>query len=283
NVSLNVEDRSAGGSCKTTDMEDFQKCIEDIICTGIHFTWVQSRLNASSGILKKIDMIMGNCRFMDNFSNAHAIFLPHLTSHSPCILIIPHTIKNKKGAFKFTNYIADMPEFIGIVKKEWINQLSWKEGNLYESYYLGSPIKIDLGWGSFLCQQAKIDWLKDGEKNNKLFHSVLKGRKHRARIAMINDEKGNLLEGMNVPKQFVLHFHKFLGTSEPVQQFDTSNLRHVAKVTLKEVNYMVRNVSDEETKQTMCYRYDNKGRGSYISLSFYFGNGNIQSYSKSKD
>ncbi|GKB24652.1 RNA-directed DNA polymerase, eukaryota, reverse transcriptase zinc-binding domain protein [Tanacetum coccineum] len=177
NVSLNVEDCSAGGSCKTTDMEDFQKCIEDIICTGIHFTWVQSRLNPSSGILKKIDRIM--VRFMNEYK---------------------------------------------VVVKDW---------------------------ESFLCQQAKIDWLKDGEKNNKLFHNVLKRRKHRARIVMINDEKCNLFEGMNVPEQFMLHFQKFLGTSEHVQQFDTSNLRPVSKVTLKEVTYMVRNVSDEETKQTM--------------------------------
>ncbi|GKC22603.1 hypothetical protein Tco_1024753 [Tanacetum coccineum] len=90
NVSLNVEDRSAGGSCKTTDMEDFQKCIEDIICT----------------VVKKLKAL-----------------------------------------------------------KDHMKQLRWKEGNLYESYNLGSP---------------------------------------------------------------------FLGTSEPVQQFDTSNLRPVAKVTLKE-------------------------------------------------
>lgn len=50
NVSLNVGDHSAGGSCKTADMVDFQECIEaieveDLNYTGCHFTWFQSRLN----------------------------------------------------------------------------------------------------------------------------------------------------------------------------------------------------------------------------------------------
>ncbi|GJZ02307.1 RNA-directed DNA polymerase, eukaryota, reverse transcriptase zinc-binding domain protein [Tanacetum coccineum] len=62
NVSLNIEDHSEGGSCKSNDMIDFQECIdnievEDLNCSGIHFTWVQSRQDPSSGILKKIDRV----------------------------------------------------------------------------------------------------------------------------------------------------------------------------------------------------------------------------------
>ena len=68
NVSLNAEDHSEGGSCKTNDMMEFQECIdqveiEDINRTGIHFTWVQSRLNPSNGILKKIDKSYGQYKF----------------------------------------------------------------------------------------------------------------------------------------------------------------------------------------------------------------------------
>nr|GEY53356.1 reverse transcriptase domain, reverse transcriptase zinc-binding domain protein [Tanacetum cinerariifolium] len=73
---------------------------------------------------------------------------------------------------------------------------------------------------------------------------------------------------MNVPEQFVLHFQKFLGTSVPVQ-FDTSNLEPVAKVTLEEANYMVRNVF-EEIKQATFDIDDNKAPGPYGFTSKFF-------------
>ncbi|GKA36676.1 RNA-directed DNA polymerase, eukaryota, reverse transcriptase zinc-binding domain protein [Tanacetum coccineum] len=71
----------------------------------IHFTWVQSRKNPSSGILKKIDRVLGNIEFMSSFSNSHALFLPHLTSdHSPDVLIIPKVMSKKHKAFRNSKF-----------------------------------------------------------------------------------------------------------------------------------------------------------------------------------
>ncbi|GJR76471.1 RNA-directed DNA polymerase, eukaryota, reverse transcriptase zinc-binding domain protein [Tanacetum coccineum] len=103
---LNTEDHSEGGSCKTNDMSYFQECIEhieveDLNCSGIYFTWVQSRQDPSSGIIKKIDRVLGNVNFMSIFINLHAIFLPPLTSdHSPTLLVIPKVKKRKSRACK---------------------------------------------------------------------------------------------------------------------------------------------------------------------------------------
>ncbi|GJR27110.1 RNA-directed DNA polymerase, eukaryota, reverse transcriptase zinc-binding domain protein [Tanacetum coccineum] len=118
NVSLHLEEHSEGGSCKTSDMIDFQEClekieVEDLNCSGIHFTWVHSRQDPSSGILKKIDRVLGNTEFVSRFINSHALVLPHLTSdHSPALLIIPKMKNKKHKAFRFSNFIADKPEFI---------------------------------------------------------------------------------------------------------------------------------------------------------------------------
>ncbi|PWA89681.1 hypothetical protein CTI12_AA110470 [Artemisia annua] len=115
NVSLSAEDHSEGGSCKTNDMLEFQECVdqievEDINCSRIHFTWVQSRLNPGSEILKK------SARSNGNHLNSHAVFLPHLTSdHSPSMLIIPKVLKSKHRAFRFPDNIKDKPEFAKIV------------------------------------------------------------------------------------------------------------------------------------------------------------------------
>ncbi|GJS35094.1 RNA-directed DNA polymerase, eukaryota, reverse transcriptase zinc-binding domain protein, partial [Tanacetum coccineum] len=160
NVSLNNEDHSEGESCKTADMIDFQECIEqieieDLKSYGIYFTWIKSRQNPESGILKKIDRVMGNNNFMGTFCNSTAHFLPHLSSdHCLAVLIMPKVLSRKKRAFKFTNYVADKPEFLEIVEKEWniktsgckmyklvqklkamkfhMKNLNWKHGNLYE-------------------------------------------------------------------------------------------------------------------------------------------------------
>ncbi|GJY87104.1 RNA-directed DNA polymerase, eukaryota, reverse transcriptase zinc-binding domain protein [Tanacetum coccineum] len=56
--------------------------IEDLKSCGIHFTWIKSRHNPESGILKKIDRVTGNNNFMGTFH-----FLPHLSSsdHGPAV------------------------------------------------------------------------------------------------------------------------------------------------------------------------------------------------------
>ncbi|GKE84698.1 hypothetical protein Tco_1558440 [Tanacetum coccineum] len=85
---------------------------------GIHFTWVQSRQNPSNGILKKIDRVFGNVEFMSKFPNLHALFLPHLTSdYSPTVLIFPKMMNKKHKAFRFSNFIADNPNFLCIVQE----------------------------------------------------------------------------------------------------------------------------------------------------------------------
>ena len=85
NVSLTTDDHSEGGSNMTPDMIEFQECldaieVEDMNSSGIHFTWIQSRLNLSNGILKKIDRVLCNISFLDKFNNSNAV-CSYLTLH----------------------------------------------------------------------------------------------------------------------------------------------------------------------------------------------------------
>ncbi|GJT80129.1 hypothetical protein Tco_1054471 [Tanacetum coccineum] len=104
---------------------------EDLNWTGLHFTWIQSRLDPGNGILKKIDRVLGNSGFMGTF---------------------PSSIEE-------TN-----------VLKEYYEAVSDEE--------------------KFLYQQAKIDWLKDRDRNSKFFHVYLKSRRNRSRISMIQNKLG---------------------------------------------------------------------------------------------
>ncbi|GJS24837.1 hypothetical protein Tco_0453469 [Tanacetum coccineum] len=75
------------------------------------------RLN---GILKKIDMIMGNLQFNDDFLGSFAIFQPcRILDHSPCVLHIPTVTKSKSKPFKFTNFLVYKEGFCEVVESGW--------------------------------------------------------------------------------------------------------------------------------------------------------------------
>nr|GEU42897.1 RNA-directed DNA polymerase, eukaryota, reverse transcriptase zinc-binding domain protein [Tanacetum cinerariifolium] len=117
-------EQSAGGSFMNGDMIDFNECVnslelEDICSFGFRFTWTKSQKNPNSSIMKKLDRIMINVKFLQQFQNAHGMFLPFVISdHSPDVVTIPEGLK-KRRSFRFVNYIADKDEFADCVRKEW--------------------------------------------------------------------------------------------------------------------------------------------------------------------
>ncbi|GKC42215.1 hypothetical protein Tco_1059937 [Tanacetum coccineum] len=239
-----------------------------------------ARHDPDNGILKKIDRVLGNNCFMGNFPNAHAMFLPHLSSdRCPVVLFIPKMVRKKKKAFKFANFIAEKPKFLDIVKEGWnmeiegcymfklvkklkrlkplLKNLSWKNGNLYErvNKWKGGASKYSNKEDSFLSQQAKIEWLKDGDKNSKFFHAVLKSRKHKSRVAAISNENGVIFEGEQVPEQFVSHFQKFLGSSFDVKEVG-DDIIHEVRVSKAAANDMVQfcisKILTNRIKKALC-------------------------------
>nr|GEY17072.1 RNA-directed DNA polymerase, eukaryota, reverse transcriptase zinc-binding domain protein [Tanacetum cinerariifolium] len=205
NVILNIEDHSEGGSCKSNDMIDFQECIdnievEDLNCSGIYFTCVQSRQDPSIRILKKIDRVLGNVDFMSQYTNSHAIYLPHLSSdHSPAILVIPE--KTKSNAFRFSNFITDKPEFLSTMQDKWNIQVAQRridkdphnanlkkqEAKILKEYSTAKKDEEKL-----LVQKAKIDWLCEGDKIHPS-KSVTIGRQITDNILLMQE----LLKGYN--------------------------------------------------------------------------------------
>ncbi|GJX34007.1 hypothetical protein Tco_0245564 [Tanacetum coccineum] len=70
-----------------------------------------------------------------------------------------------------------------------------------------------------LQQKAKIQWLKDGDRNTAYFYEILKSRKSKSRLESISNEEGIRYEGDVEPEQF------------------------------EDANVMVRLVSDKEIKE----------------------------------
>ncbi|XP_022032621.1 uncharacterized protein LOC110933723 [Helianthus annuus] len=75
--------------------------------------------------LKKIDRVMANVYFTDEFSSACAVFQPYrISDHTPCILKIPGTRLSKPKPFKFFNFIVYKKDFGDIVKAEWSKHIN---------------------------------------------------------------------------------------------------------------------------------------------------------------
>ncbi|GKC49492.1 RNA-directed DNA polymerase, eukaryota, reverse transcriptase zinc-binding domain protein, partial [Tanacetum coccineum] len=80
NVALNMEDVHSSSSLSSPmyDFKDYVANIEvlDINRSDLQFTWNQ-KPKGGTGILKKLDRVMGNIDFVDSFSGAYAVFQPY--------------------------------------------------------------------------------------------------------------------------------------------------------------------------------------------------------------
>ncbi|GJW99057.1 RNA-directed DNA polymerase, eukaryota, reverse transcriptase zinc-binding domain protein [Tanacetum coccineum] len=234
NVTLRFDEHSTGEAFATTDMQDFQK----------------------------LDRIMVNEPFMELFKDAYACFFPYLISdHSPVILSFPTTLYKKNKAFKFENYVANKDEFITVVKNGWelqtqgfelyklvtklknlkkpLNHLNWKNGNLTEKVErLSKELKEDEE--KLLCQQAKVDWLKEGDKSSAYFHKIIKGRRHQNHIPTINDEDG---------------------ADVVTKDMEECNIIFDNQVSTKDALGLIQEVTDKEIHNAICDTDDNKAPG----------------------
>ncbi|GJX40547.1 hypothetical protein Tco_0255537, partial [Tanacetum coccineum] len=217
----NMDEEGAG-------IKDFRDCIdslelEDINMTWLFYTWLQKMRNPELGVLKKLDRIMGNAHFLNEYPNSFAVFMPYLTSDQPpTILTIPDLadiavkgyemfklakkLKNmKKHMIQMNRSNGNVFEKVKVLKDELSKiQLSLEEEMVFYNAYREATLDEE----KLLKQKTKIDWLRDGDFNSSYFHSVVKGRTSRNRIKMVLNDVGNAHYGDNVTNMFVSHFEK---------------------------------------------------------------------------
>ncbi|KAK1441229.1 hypothetical protein QVD17_07072 [Tagetes erecta] len=157
NETLSVDDNAVGSSKISTGMREFQECVKsmemmDIVSSGLRFTWSQ-KPKRGVGILKKIDRVMGNMEFIDQFRSSHVVFLPSgVSDHTPCLLKIPCNNVRKPKPFKFANFLVNKKGFKEVVAKAWQAQVS---GNWM--YCLVKKLKVAKpGLRKLLFQQGNL-------------------------------------------------------------------------------------------------------------------------------
>ncbi|GKA42801.1 uncharacterized protein Tco_0735461 [Tanacetum coccineum] len=91
----------------------------DINGFGLQFTWNQ-KPKCGTGILKKLDRVMGNVDFIDSFLGAYAVFQPYRNSdHSPSVLKLPSIVLPKPRPFKFFNFLTHKNSFLDVLHNSW--------------------------------------------------------------------------------------------------------------------------------------------------------------------
>ncbi|GKD98937.1 RNA-directed DNA polymerase, eukaryota, reverse transcriptase zinc-binding domain protein, partial [Tanacetum coccineum] len=182
NVAFNIEDSHAGSSLMNVGMCDFKDCVKcikvmDINSFGLHYTWNQ-KPKGGNGILKKLDRIMGNVKFVEGFPSAYAIFQPYrISDHSSAVLKMPSCLVKKPKPFKFYNFLSHKPTFLEVIGTNWnihfegyaMYRLVQKMKTLkkplrkllhdQEVVYLQAFNEALIDEERFLKQKAKIDWL----------------------------------------------------------------------------------------------------------------------------
>ncbi|XP_071714357.1 uncharacterized protein [Rutidosis leptorrhynchoides] len=150
---------------------------------------------------------MANNVFVNDYSNAYAVFLPYrISDHSPAILKIPSSSVIRVKPFKFSIFIVYKEGFDDIVL------LGWRRVIVGHTMFhvvkklrdLKKPLRR-LMWQQdeecFLQQKSKIEWIRVGDSNTSYFHKVDKGKQHRNHILSVEDNVGNVIEGRDVPVQ----------------------------------------------------------------------------------
>ncbi|XP_022024382.1 uncharacterized protein LOC110924695 [Helianthus annuus] len=124
NVALHVNDSLYGSSACSIGMREFHDCVQyaellDIKGHGLHYTWSQKPRNGV-GLLKKIDRVMGNVKYLEMYPEAFVLYHPfRVSDHTPCILKMSNTVRVRPKPFKLANFITSKPEFTLYVEQEW--------------------------------------------------------------------------------------------------------------------------------------------------------------------
>ena len=79
-----------------------------------------------------------------------------------------------------------------------------------------NPLLIKMMWG----QRAKVQWLKDGDRNTRFFHSKASQRRRKNYIRGLYDKVGQWCTNPSRVEGIVLEFYQALFTSQNPENFD---------------------------------------------------------------
>ncbi|GJU01500.1 RNA-directed DNA polymerase, eukaryota, reverse transcriptase zinc-binding domain protein [Tanacetum coccineum] len=194
---------------------------------------------------------MVNEDFMKKYDKAHVVFNPYLVSdHSQAVVIIPSSMKMKKKAFKFANFVADKDSFIpwlrrnGRIRLKGFKCFNWERLKKFQKQIDTDLYNKDLRDYEVVTLREYATTMEDEEKL--LFQ--------KSKIKWLS-------LGKDVADQFIIHFQNFLGQIYDVKDISEYISLFYNKNSNEESYSMVSDVSLKEIKDALFDIGDNKAPG----------------------
>ncbi|GJT46976.1 sodium/hydrogen exchanger 6 [Tanacetum coccineum] len=286
-ASLNLEDCHSSSSKISISMREFKECVseielQDVNCSGLHYTWNQ-KPKGGECILKKIDRVMCNLKFMDEFMGTFSKVVKkewEKRVDGNKMFQIVSKLNSLKSPFrkllKDQGNLHLRVEFLRTELDEAEKALDCDPSNSIlreeEAIYLKAFNQSILDEERFLKQKAKIKWLVVGDSNSSYFHKSVKSRVQRNRIKVVCNMDNIEHEGLNVLNAFVKHYEMFLGVVSATTPFDIPNLftKHLPSGVRDQ---MVCFITNDKIKKVMLSIGDNRALGPDGYSSAFFKKG----------
>ncbi|GJU98264.1 polypyrimidine tract-binding protein homolog 2 isoform X1 [Tanacetum coccineum] len=212
--------------------------------TAFTLTQPNQKPQGSNGILKKLDRVMANVEFSNEFVGNYAVFQPYV-------------LYDKGNLHDNVNKLRiEMARVQQDLDVDPTNQDLRDEEAVYVRAFTEALIMEE----RFLKQKAKIEWLKVGDSNSAYFHKSVKGRTSRNRIDVVTDLDGDLVTDDGVPAAFVSHYEAFLGQPGITSPFDSNNL-FLNRLTSDQALDMIKHVTAQEVKEAIFSMGNDKSPG----------------------
>ena len=92
--------------------------LTDLPSLGLMFTWINNQ--SENHVAKKLDRVLVNDAWMNQFSQSYAKFEPSgISDHTRSRVFLESEPVGRKLPFKFFNFLADHPDFLASVSDTW--------------------------------------------------------------------------------------------------------------------------------------------------------------------
>ena len=140
-------------------------------------------------------------------------------------------------------------------------RLSTLKKQLTEAYR-----KEEAYWG----QKARVQWLKEGDRNTRYFHSEVEGRRKKNSISALQRDDGTWCESEEEVEGEINEYFEKLFTSSNPRQFDAI-LRGIPQVIIDQMNRkLTKPVSEMEVRKAVFSLHPNKAPGPDGMTPFFF-------------
>lgn len=127
NVVLNLDER-VGSPIRMSEVQEFRNCtlkcdLTDIKQAGRFYTW-NNKQEGCQRVYSKIDRVMANTEWLDQYENAMVTYLPEGEyDHCPGLVCVHKEMKGRKP-FRFFNMWVEGPGYMEMVKDVWQRDVS---------------------------------------------------------------------------------------------------------------------------------------------------------------